>query len=101
VSPGFWQGKRVFLTGHTGFKGAWLSHWLQQLGAQLTGYSLLPPTNPSLFELSGAADGMDSVLGDVRDGAMLAAAMQHAHPEIVIHMAALFRLTSTSPSATS
>lgn len=88
VNPSFWQGKRVFLTGHTGFKGGWLSLWLQQLGAQLTGYALPAPTNPSLFERARVAEGMSSVIGDIRDGGKLAAAMRDAAPEIVIHMAA-------------
>ncbi|MBK6004594.1 CDP-glucose 4,6-dehydratase [Ramlibacter ginsenosidimutans] len=88
MTPGFWRGRKVFLTGHTGFKGSWLSLWLQQLGAQVTGYALQPPTQPSLFELAGVASGMRSILGDVRDGAHLAAAMKDAQPEVVIHMAA-------------
>lgn len=88
MNASFWRGKKVFLTGHTGFKGSWLSLWLQQLGAELTGYALVPPTNPSLFEVAGVEQGMTSIIGDIRDGAMLADAMRHAAPEIVIHMAA-------------
>lgn len=88
VNVSFWKGKKVFLTGHTGFKGSWLSIWLQQLGAELTGYALAPPTDPSLFELANVARGMQSIIGDIRDGAMLTAAMRDAAPEIVIHMAA-------------
>jgi CDP-glucose 4,6-dehydratase len=88
MSPDFWGGKRVFLTGHTGFKGSWLALWLQQLGAHVTGYALAPTTQPNLFGLAGVSDGMDSCLGDVRDGAALTRAMQSAQPEIVIHMAA-------------
>jgi len=88
LDSSFWKGKKVFLTGHTGFKGAWLSLWLHQLGARVTGYALNPPTDPSLFELCRVAELMDSVLGDVRDGQHLAATLRQAAPEIVIHMAA-------------
>jgi CDP-glucose 4,6-dehydratase len=88
VDPVFWRGRRVFLTGHTGFKGSWLSLWLQQLGAELTGYALEPPTAPSLFEIAGVAVGMRSVIGDVRDPARLRDALAAARPEVVVHMAA-------------
>ena len=85
----FWQNKKVFLTGHTGFKGSWLSIWLQQLGAEVTGYSLEPPTNPSLFNLAKVADGMQDIRGDVRDLETLKKALRESQAEIVIHMAAL------------
>lgn len=88
VNRAFWQGKKVFLTGHTGFKGGWLSLWLQQLGAQVTGYALAPPTNPSLFEVARVAAHMESIEGDIRDLSALARAMDAAGPSIVIHMAA-------------
>jgi CDP-glucose 4,6-dehydratase len=88
LNSAFWQGKRVFLTGHTGFKGSWLSLWLQELGANLTGFALAPQSNPSLFELARVSDGMRSVEGDIRDLGMFKAALMTAEPEIVIHMAA-------------
>lgn len=88
MNSSFWRNKKVFLTGHTGFKGSWLSLWLQQLGTNVTGYALAPPTDPSLFEVAKVAQGMSSMIGDIRDGAMLANAMRQAAPDIVIHMAA-------------
>ncbi len=88
MTPDFWLGKRVLLTGHTGFKGSWLSLWLQSLGAKLVGYALAPPTNPNLFEIASVASGMTSVLGDIRDLAALQAVLNEHQPEIVIHMAA-------------
>jgi CDP-glucose 4,6-dehydratase len=88
MNSAFWRGKRVFLTGHTGFKGSWLSLWFQSLGAELTGFALAPPTQPSLFEVAHIADGMRSIIGDIRDLDALQRAMQAAQPEIVVHMAA-------------
>lgn len=89
VTPGFWRGKRVFLTGHTGFKGGWLSLWLQSLGAEVHGYALSPPTTPNLFTLARVADGMaGSVIADIRDAEAVRAAMQAAQAEIVFHLAA-------------
>lgn len=84
----FWSGKRVFLTGHTGFKGSWLSLWLRTLGARVTGYSLPPSTAPNLFKLARVDRGIRSLTGDIRDEAGLRAAVRRARPEIVIHMAA-------------
>lgn len=102
MTPSFWQGKRVFLTGHTGFKGGWLSLWLQSLGAEVTGYALNPPTNPSLFEVASVASGMRSLIGDVRDLDSLQNVIKEAKPEIVIHMAAqpLVRYSYTNPVET-
>ena len=88
LDASFWSGKRVLLTGHTGFKGGWMSLWLQSLGAQVTGYALAPPTNPSLFEVAHVGDAMTSIIADVRDLSALQQAMQAAQPHIVIHMAA-------------
>jgi CDP-glucose 4,6-dehydratase len=102
MSIEFWRGKKVFLTGHTGFKGSWLSLWLQQLGAEVTGYALQPPTNPSLFEVANVAQGMTSIIGDIRDGEALSKAMREAAPDIVIHMAAqpLVRYSYVNPVET-
>ncbi len=88
IDKKFWQNKKVFLTGHTGFKGSWLSIWLHSLGAKVTGYSLQPPTKPSLFELCKVDPLIHSVIGDVRDGEKLKSTMLEANPDIVIHMAA-------------
>lgn len=84
----FYKGKRVFLTGHTGFKGSWLSKILISAGAQLTGYSLTPPTEPNLFSLAGIEDKMTSVIGDIRDFDKLKKVFDEAQPEIVFHLAA-------------
>ena len=102
MNPAFWSGKRVFVTGHTGFKGSWLCLWLQQLGAEVTGYALQPPTDPSLFEVAQVARGMKSITGDIRDGEELAGAMQATAPDIVIHMAAqpLVRYSYIAPVET-
>jgi len=88
LNRSFWKGRRVFLTGHTGFKGSWLSLWLGELGADVTGYSLDPPTQPNLFELAEVANSVRSIRGDIRDFAGLKAAMAECHPTVVIHMAA-------------
>ncbi len=88
VNTGFWRGKRVLLTGHTGFKGSWLSLWLQSMGARVVGYALTPPTNPSLFEVAEIGKGMTSLIGDIRDLERLRAVFAEHKPEIVIHMAA-------------
>ena len=84
----FWKGKRVFVTGHTGFKGAWLCKILVNSGALVTGYSLELPTEPSLFEISGIGAKINSVIGDIRDYDSLKKAFDNARPEVVLHLAA-------------
>ena len=86
--PDFWRGKRVLLTGHTGFKGAWMALWLHRLGAQVTGVSLPPTTTPNLFGLASAQAITDSYFYDIRDAATLAGLINNAQPQIVFHLAA-------------
>lgn len=88
TNPDFWRGKRVLLTGHTGFKGAWLALWLQRLGAHVTGLALPPTTTPALFTLAQVAQGMDSHFMDIRDAAAVAARVRTTQPDIVLHLAA-------------
>lgn len=84
----FWKNRRVLVTGHTGFKGSWMTLWLESLGAKVTGYALDPPTQPNLFEQAGVAEYVDSIRGDVRDFPALRAVVEDCRPEIVFHMAA-------------
>lgn len=84
----FYKGKKVFVTGHTGFKGSWLCKILSNAGAEVTGYSLQPPTEPSLFEIAEIEKDVNSVIGDIRDYDSLKKAFDKAQPEIVIHLAA-------------
>lgn len=88
INPDFWNNRKVLVTGHTGFKGSWLSLWLQQLGSKLTGYSLLPPSSPNMFEACRIAEGMNSVHGDIRNLEDLKKTIGEKQPEIVIHLAA-------------
>lgn len=88
MNPIFWKGRRVFLTGHTGFKGAWLSLWLQKVGAGVTAFSLEPPTQPNLFEAAGVAEGINSIHGDVRDYDALTTALRNSGASVVFHLAA-------------
>jgi CDP-glucose 4,6-dehydratase len=88
VNAQFWRGKRVLLTGHTGFKGSWLSLWLQKLGATVAGYALPPESSRSLFALATVGDGMLSVLADIRDLAQLQKSFDDFEPQIVLHLAA-------------
>jgi len=84
----FWKQRRVFLTGHTGFKGGWLATWLLKLGARVTGYALKPETDPSFFTLCGLEKRMESVIGDIREEESLGRAMERFRPEVVFHLAA-------------
>lgn len=98
----FWHGRRVLLTGHTGFKGGWLALWLQRLGAELTGVSLEPATTPNLFGLAQVAGGLDSRICDIRDAEALMNIVRQVQPEIVLHLAAqpLVRVSYRDPQAT-
>jgi CDP-glucose 4,6-dehydratase len=102
LHPEFWAGKRVLLTGHTGFKGSWLTRWLFLLGADVTGFALAPEQNPSLFELAALAECSSSNLGDIRDLAEVSRVVEATEPELVIHMAAqsLVRRSYREPVAT-
>ncbi|CAN5404271.1 CDP-glucose 4,6-dehydratase [soil metagenome] len=97
-----WRGRRVWVTGHTGFKGSWLCLLLTELGAEVTGYALSPATNPSLFDLANIGAAMRSVIGDVRDAAAVEAAMRAARPEVIFHLAAqpLVRYSYDNPVET-
>ncbi|HNQ04574.1 MAG TPA: CDP-glucose 4,6-dehydratase [Thiobacillaceae bacterium] len=102
MSPDFWRGKRVLVTGHTGFKGGWLVLWLRRLGAEICGVALPPSTNPSLFELARVAEGIDSHFCDIREAGRLTTLVHAARPEIILHLAAqpLVRASYRAPVAT-
>jgi CDP-glucose 4,6-dehydratase len=97
-----WNGRSVFVTGHTGFKGSWLCLFLEEVGARVSGYALPPPTDPSLFDTAGIDASMNSVIGDVRDYDAVLAAMRAAEPEVVFHLAAqpLVRYSYDNPIET-
>ena len=88
INSEFWKGKKVFLTGHTGFKGSWLSIWLNSLGAVVKGYALKPATNPNLFTIAGIEGLVESDINDIRDYSALCASILEFSPDIVFHMAA-------------
>ena len=100
VDASFWKGKKVFLTGHTGFKGSWLSLWLQNMGVLVKGYSLDVNTKPALFTQANVAADMESEIGDIRNLDQLTKSMVSFSPDILIHMAAqpLVRLSYQEPS---
>jgi len=102
IDSAFWRGRRVFVTGHTGFKGAWLSLMLARLSARVSGFALAPPTDPNLFTLAGVGAGLDDGRGDIRDLEALAGALEAAQPEILIHLAAqpLVRQSYAAPVET-
>jgi len=102
LNRAFWRGRRIFVTGHTGFKGSWLVLWLRHLGADVTGYAIDVPTTPSLYESANVGDEIESVVGDVRDLPALTGAMRRARPEVVFHLAAqsLVRRSYDEPAQT-
>ncbi|QAB15791.1 CDP-glucose 4,6-dehydratase [Hydrogenovibrio thermophilus] len=102
IDSGFWSGKRVYLTGHTGFKGSWLALWLTEMGAVVKGYALTPPTKPNLFEEAKVAEKIESQIGDIRDFEALKVSLSEFNPDILIHMAAqpLVRLSYKEPLET-
>ena len=102
VDQRFWQNKRVYVTGHTGFKGSWLSLWLHDMGANVKGYALAASTSPSLFTEAKVANNINSEIGDIRNIEQLRDSMQEFNPDILIHMAAqpLVRLSYKEPIET-
>jgi len=102
MDPAFWHSRKVFLTGHTGFKGSWLALWLLSMGADVCGYALDPPTEPSLYRLLDLDGQLQSIHGDTRDLAALESAMRSFAPEVVIHLAAqpIVRLSYEQPVET-
>ncbi|MBF0560367.1 MAG: CDP-glucose 4,6-dehydratase, partial [Nitrospirae bacterium] len=99
---GAFKGRKVFITGHTGFKGAWLSLWMHYLGAQVIGYSLAPPSQPNMFESAGLEERVTHIFGDIVDGPSLHEALSHYRPEVVFHLAAqsLVRFSYVDPVLT-
>jgi len=102
IDSDFWQGRRVLITGHTGFKGSWLSLWLRWMGADVTGVSRGVPTRPSLYELTGAGEGVSEIAADLRDAGAMREALARARPEVVLHLAAqpMVRRSISEPALT-
>ena len=102
INTGFWQGKRVLVTGHTGFKGSWFSIWLRELGAEVFGYALAPQTEADNYILCGLEHQIPEVRGDLRNTALLEQAVQRYHPDIIFHLAAqpLVRRSYIEPQLT-
>lgn len=102
MNPAFWKDKKVLITGHTGFKGGWIALWLQQAGAEVSGFALAPPTQPNLFTLARVEEGMHSMIGDIRDFEKFQGVIERSRPEIIIHMAAqsLVRQSYVDPVTT-
>lgn len=102
LTPDFWKGRRVLITGHTGFKGGWLTLWLQSMGAIVYGFSLLPPSEPSFFLVADIAEGITDITGDLRNASHVLSVLQNAQPEIVFHLGAqaLVRQSYIDPQAT-
>src|SRR5206468_8660765 len=88
VDPGFWSGRRVLVTGHTGFKGSWLVLWLQSMGAEVAGFSMRRREEPCLYAIADVGDGIEQHWGDIRDPDAVRAAVAAARPEVVLHLAA-------------
>ena len=102
MTPAFWNGRRVLVTGHTGFKGSWLTAWLGSLGAEVSGYALAPHTEPSLSQLLGHDISIDSTIADINDGDAVTTALARHQPEVIFHLAAqsLVRRSYAAPEET-
>ena len=102
IDPSFWKNKKVFVTGHTGFKGSWLTIWLKDLGAKVIGFSLEPKNKENLFDIANVKEGIESQIGDIRDNDLITSSISEFNPDILIHMAAqpLVRYSYLNPLET-